>query len=200
MPSPVSDRTPLRASRSRLRLVTLLVGVVLAAATSTVAIGATPAEAVSSSPGQTVGHVVMPRTVLGRNAEVLRLINRARAHARSCGGKHYGAVGPLRTNALLTKAARAFAVLMGTRDFFDHVAPDGSDPGDRLSLVGYHWRRYGENIAAGYTRPAAVVQAWLASPGHCANIMTPFKEVGIGYAVRSTSTYGSYWVMEFGTR
>lgn len=56
-------------------------------------------------------------------------------------------------------------------------------------------------IAAGYTTPAAVVNGWMMSPGHCMNIMSGnFKEIGVGYAYNSMSSYKHYWTQDFGRR
>ena len=76
---------------------------------------------------------------------------------------------------------------------------DGTNPGDRIAAVGYNAQAWGENIAAGYPDEAAVVQAWLDSPGHCVNIMRDsFTEMGAGFAENPTSTYGIYWTQKFG--
>ncbi|WP_345458397.1 CAP domain-containing protein [Nocardioides marinquilinus] len=131
---------------------------------------------------------------------VLTLVNRARSKARVCGTKRYPAVAPVKLNARLNVAADGFAHLMARRDFFAHESPNGASPGDRIARSGYDWSRYGENIAAGYSDPASVVDAWLKSPGHCANLMGRFKEIGLGYAYDPDSTYGHYWVQDFATR
>ena len=73
-------------------------------------------------------------------------------------------------------------------------------PTSRLDYAGYdNWMAYGENIAFGYTTAAAVMQAWMNSAGHRANILNPnFTEIGVGVA---TSAAGYlYWTQEFGTR
>ncbi len=73
-------------------------------------------------------------------------------------------------------------------------------PTSRLDYSGYdNWMAYGENIAYGYTTAAAVMQAWMNSSGHRANILNPnFTEIGVGVA---TSAAGYlYWTQEFGTR
>ena len=89
---------------------------------------------------------------------------------------------------------------MGTRDYFSHTSLDGRSPGDRITAAGYDWRTYGENIAAGYGSPGAVVRGWIASPGHCRNLMSPaFTQLGVGYADVPGSTYGDYWVQKFAT-
>lgn len=133
-------------------------------------------------------------------AEVLRLVNEARAAARTCGNQRYAATGKLVANSRLASAARAYAQRMGDKRFFDHTDPTtGKGPGDRATDAGYRWRGVGENIAAGYGTPANVVRGWLDSPGHCANIMNPgYTHLGNGYAQVSGSPYGDYWVQMFG--
>src|SRR5919109_1185606 len=71
---------------------------------------------------------------------------------------------------------------------------------DRDAVAGYTgWSAIGENIAAGYPTPEAVVAGWMSSPGHRANILSPnFTEIGIGLA--QGGKYGSYWTQDFGTR
>lgn len=130
--------------------------------------------------------------------QVLELVNVARAVPRLCGGVRFAAVRPLTVDSRLTRAARDFAQLMANRDFFDHNSPDGADPGDRITAAGYPWRAYGENIAAGHDGAIAVVNGWLASAGHCKNLMSPtYTQVGLGYAFNAGSRYGSYWVQDF---
>ena len=71
---------------------------------------------------------------------------------------------------------------------------------DRIDATGYNWQTCGENIAAGQPSIRAAVKAWLASPGHCANIMDPdFEEMGLGMARNADSDYGIYWTQVFGT-
>ncbi len=92
---------------------------------------------------------------------------------------------------------------MATRNYFAHVTPEGVSPSERVTLTGYRWRMTGENIAAGYPDPAAVVEGWLKSPGHCRNLMNPgYRDLGVGLFRDSDSAdkYGSYWAQSFGTR
>ena len=59
--------------------------------------------------------------------------------------------------------------------------------------------RYAENIAAGQTDPARVVQAWVESPGHCLNLMDPrYRVLGVGYFFESGDRFGHYWTQNFG--
>jgi uncharacterized protein YkwD len=59
---------------------------------------------------------------------------------------------------------------MVDRSYFSHTDPDGQSPGDRLNASGVSWSAWAENIAAGQPTAEAVLEAWLGSPGHRANI------------------------------
>ncbi|MEU2503286.1 CAP domain-containing protein [Streptomyces sp. NPDC007863] len=120
--------------------------------------------------------------------QVLSLVNAERAKA-GC--------GPLTANATLARAAQAHSDDMAARDFFDHTNPDGADPGDRVTAAGYPWSTYGENIAMGQRTPEQVMEAWMNSPGHRANILNcDFKELGVGIH----DDGGPYWTQVFGAR
>ena len=130
---------------------------------------------------------------------VLELANEARAHARRCGSKSFAAVPPLTLAPKLTRAAREHSKDMAKHNEFEHQGSDGSSPPDRATRAGYVWRTVGENIAAGATSADEVMEGWLASPGHCENLMDPrFTETGIGYAVDARSESGVYWTQMFG--
>lgn len=85
---------------------------------------------------------------------------------------HRASVGcaPLAWHEGTARVAKQHSEDMVERNFFDHTNPDGETPFDRLRNAGITWSRAGENIAAGYPDAAAVLQGWLASPGHRANI------------------------------
>lgn len=86
---------------------------------------------------------------------------------------------------------------MAARDYFSHTSQDGSGPGDRITDAGYRWSTYGENIAKGQRTPAAVMDSWMNSPGHRANILNcSFKELGVGV---EDSPGGIVWTQDFGT-
>ena len=86
---------------------------------------------------------------------------------------------------------------MRAKNFFSHTGSNGSSPWDRIKLAGYVYTNAAENIAAGQTTALAVVNGWMASTGHCNNIMNPvLKEVGVGY--NPGGTYGHYWTQDFG--
>lgn len=124
---------------------------------------------------------------------LLALVNHARGSSRTCGSVRYGATGPLRLDAGLTRAAQLHSMDMAAHGTMSHTGSDGSTLADRVERQGYAWRRLGENVAAGFTSARSVVEAWLTSPGHCANTMDPaFEDLGTG-------VQGSYWTLDFGT-
>ena len=132
-------------------------------------------------------------------ARVLALVNQARAGPRRCGNDSFAAARPLRLNASLDGVAIAHAEDMARYSYFSHTGRDGSSVSQRASRAGYRWRVIGENIAAGQMQAEAVVQGWLNSPGHCANIMSPaYTEMGAAFAVNNKSSAGIYWVQMFG--
>jgi uncharacterized protein YkwD len=126
---------------------------------------------------------------------VLLLANRARSVARRCGGAALGPAGPLQLSATLTQVAGAHARELAERNALDHRGRDGSTAGQRVRAAGYHPAGVGENIAVGPTSAEEVMSGWLASPGHCANLMSPaFTELGIAYADGGPDKAGLYWV------
>ncbi|QJI37628.1 CAP domain-containing protein [Pseudomonas sp. ADAK13] len=133
--------------------------------------------------------------------KVLDLINAARQQPHQCGGQAFAATTPLSWNEALATAAAGHARNMANGNFFDHLDHDGRTPGDRAELAGYIGQQIGENIAAGMDTPRKVVDGWLASPGHCANLMNPqFREMGAAYAMDPKSDAGIYWTGLFGVQ
>lgn len=133
--------------------------------------------------------------------KLLEQINAARAQARQCGGQAFTAAAPLAWNAELGSAAEAHSRAMANGNFFAHQGRDGRTPGDRAELAGYAGGQIGENIAAALDTPAKVVEGWLASPGHCANLMHPqYQDLGAAYASDPQSDAGIYWTALFGGR
>lgn len=134
-------------------------------------------------------------------AQILQEVNAIRAKGYRCGNTNMAPAAPVTWNGYLAEAARGHARDMATRNFFDHTNPDGQDVAHRVQAAGYtNWREVGENIAAGFTA-SNVVQGWLESNSHCTTLMDPaLKEMGVGYIYRSSSTYGTYWVQNFGAR
>jgi uncharacterized protein YkwD len=129
----------------------------------------------------------------------LELTNQARSDPRRCGGKAFAAVRPLRPAAPLEEAAYSHAQYMATHGYLSHSGKDGSGPAERATRAGYRWHAIGENIAAGAASAEIVVQGWLMSPEHCANLMDPrYTDIGIAYAVNPRSNSGIYWAQLFG--
>ena len=116
--------------------------------------------------------------------QVLQLTNQERAKS---------GLAPLKANAELNYAADKYAELMSQKRYFSHTGPDGSKPWDRAKAVGFEAQTMGENIAAGQKTPQEVVQGWMNSPGHRANILNPsFTQLGVGFE-------NNYWVQKFGS-
>lgn len=133
------------------------------------------------------GEQTPPPSPSGFEDQVLALVNAVRAD---------NDLAPLAWHAPVAEVARAHSEDMAVRDFFDHVNPDGLDPGDRIAAAGIHNSGWGENIAAGYFSPESVMDAWMNSPGHRANILSPnWTHLGVG--IHEGGTYGVYWTQDF---
>ncbi|GAA2917377.1 hypothetical protein GCM10020221_11920 [Streptomyces thioluteus] len=105
---------------------------------------------------------------------------------------------PLTPNGQLARAAQGHSDDMAARGFFDHTNPDGKGPGDRVTAAGYQWTTYGENIAYGQQSAASVMDGWMHSSGHRANILNcSFKEIGVGV---NHAPGGPRWTQVFGAR
>jgi uncharacterized protein YkwD len=132
--------------------------------------------------------------------QVLILVNQRRAAGATCGGTPYPAVGPLAMDPNLRAAARGHSLDMATLNYFSHTSQDGRTFAQRISAAGYTGSfPWAENIAGGQSTPQAVVDGWMASAGHCANIMNgSFRAIGVGYAFNAASTYRHYWTQNFG--
>jgi uncharacterized protein YkwD len=131
--------------------------------------------------------------------KLLAQLNTARGQARQCGGQSFAAAAPLAWNATLGTVAQDHSRDMANNNYLDHKDRDGRTPGDRAELSGYSGQLVGENIAAGQDTVGKVVDGWLASPGHCANLMNPqYQELGAAYATDPKSNAGIYWTAMFG--
>lgn len=129
-----------------------------------------------------------PDGLAGTAAAVIDLTNRERT-------RH--GLPPLSADPLLTTAAQAHSADMVARTFYAHTAPDGGQPWDRAAAAGSTRRSIGENIACGQRSPADVVEGWMNSPGHRANILKPgFTHIGVGFAGGGRA--GMYWTQLFG--
>jgi uncharacterized protein YkwD len=132
------------------------------------------------------------------NARVITLVNAARGRGARCGSVRRPSVPPLREMRELSNAASRHARDMARANYFEHRGRDGSQPKDRVLRAGYRPSLTGENIAFGPESAEEVVAGWLASPGHCENIMDArFEHIGVGFAV-GRGRGRVYWVQNFG--
>ena len=116
--------------------------------------------------------------------EVVELINEIR--------KEYG-LSELKINTELCAVARAKSQDMKDNNYFSHTSPTYGSPFDMMKTFGISYRTAGENIAMGYSTPKAVVNAWMNSEGHRANILNgSYKEIGMGHV-----SNGNYWTQMF---
>ncbi len=144
-----------------------------------------PSKAATKAPEKPSAPVTLSEEAAAA-AEVLRLVNEERAKA-GCNA--------VAANSSLADLASAFSEDMAERGFFDHTDPDGSSPWDRAAKAGIT-NLGGENIARGQADAAAVMDAWMNSPGHRANILNcDFKTLGVGVHMASG---GPWWTQNFG--
>ncbi|WP_425256759.1 CAP domain-containing protein [Rubrivivax sp. RP6-9] len=160
-----------------------------------------PAPPAAQAPASPVAGTRATCNLADFQAEVLRLVNAARAAGGSCGSSgSFAPSTPLAWNNALAQAALVHSDDMVAGDFFSHTGSDGSSAGTRAAAAGYSAGTWGENIAAGQPTVAAVMQAWMASPGHCANILrASYRDIGLAcVAGTGDSRYGTYWTMVLG--
>jgi uncharacterized protein YkwD len=104
----------------------------------------------------------------------------------------------LRASRRLNRSAQGWTDAMVSHQIFGH----GADFAARITAVGFSWSSVGENIATGFQTPSAVVRGWMASTGHCQNILSPaFSFVGTGVSRRSiagSSSRAGTWTQDFG--
>lgn len=135
-------------------------------------------------PGQ---QLTIPQTEDGVRAferEVIRLINEQRAQ---------NGLSPLRENWELSRVARFKSQDMADNRYFSHTSPTYGTPFQMMKNFGLSYRTAGENIAYGQRTPQAVVDAWMNSAGHRANILNAsFTQIGVGYVA-----HGHYWTQMF---
>ncbi|WP_238546134.1 CAP domain-containing protein [Tumebacillus flagellatus] len=138
-------------------------------------------------PGQ---HLIIPQLdpkVTSFQNQVVQLTNAQRAK--------YG-LSPLKMNWELQRMARIKSEDMRNKNYFDHQSPTYGSPFDMMKSFGVTFSYAGENIAAGQQTPQSVVDAWMKSPGHPANILKKeYTQIGCGVAVGGQ--YGYYWTQEF---
>jgi uncharacterized protein YkwD len=128
--------------------------------------------------GRRVADVPEPdRPATGFESAVVEAMNRQRAA--------FG-LAPLRINSRLEAAADDRITDMFGKNYFGHVSPEGIQPWNWVEQRGYDYREVGENLAVGYPSADAVVNGWMHSPGHRANVLSrKFDEVGVSIASES---------------
>ncbi|ULH15603.1 CAP domain-containing protein [Deinococcus sp. KNUC1210] len=159
--------------------------------------------------GGGTGSTVSTQTLSPEETQILAAVDVARSQARVCGTQSFAATTPLTWNTLLAKAAKDHSQDLADVDFtadpnhpdLMHIGSNGSTAQQRIEAAGYiGWTSIGENFAAGYD-VSQVVDAWIASPGHCKNLMSPkFHEIGVGYVYSASAKYHTYYTQDFGTR
>ena len=135
-------------------------------------------------PGQEINIPTVSNTVSSYENEVVRLVNEIRVER---------GLKPLIADWQLSRVARYKSQDMKDIGYFSHTSPTYGSPFDMMKNFGISYKSAGENIAKGYTTPRAVVDAWMNSPGHRANILnSSYTHIGVGY-VQS----GNYWTQMF---
>lgn len=123
-------------------------------------------------------------TLLPFEHEVIQLTNEERAK---------NGLAPLQIEEALSKVARDKSKDMQMNNYFDHHSPVYGSPFDMMRSYGIQYTSAGENIAKGQRTPEEVVNAWMNSPGHRANILnSDYTHIGVGYVEQ-----GNYWTQQF---
>ena len=131
-------------------------------------------------PGQVLNIPQISQSVLSYESEVIRLVNEVR---RENGLK------ALTANWELSRVARYKSQDMLNKGYFSHTSPTYGTPFQMIKAFGLSFRTAGENIARGYSTPQAVVNGWMNSSGHRANILNAsYTQSGVGYVAQ-----GNYW-------
>ena len=135
-------------------------------------------------PGQIINIPSIDSSVTEYEKEVVRLVNKERTSR---------GLSPLTQNWELSRVARYKSQDMKEKKYFSHTSPTYGSPFEMIRSFGISYRTAGENIARGYATPKAVVDGWMNSSGHRANILnSSFKEIGVGYVPD-----GNYWTQMF---
>jgi uncharacterized protein YkwD len=151
-----------------------------------------PSPSTSSSPSARPSPSTTPPTSgnAALEAAVVTLVNAERLKD--------GCNVPLASNDKLTVAARGHSADMAARDYFSHTTLEGVDFATRITNAGYRWRGAAENIAKGQRTPADVMDSWMNSAGHRANILNcGYQDIGVGVAADASGSL--IWTQDFGT-
>lgn len=135
-------------------------------------------------PGQIINIPTVSQSVTSFEGEVVRLVNEIRVS---------NGLSTLTHNWELSRVARYKSQDMKNLGYFSHTSPTYGSPFNMMKNFGISYKTAGENIAKGYSTPKQVVDAWMNSPGHRANILnSSFTEIGVGYV-----SSGNYWTQMF---
>lgn len=135
-------------------------------------------------PGQIINIPDIDDTVLSYENEVIRLVNEQRVK---------NGLNKLKADWELSRVARFKSQDMKDNNYFSHTSPIYGTPFEMIKNFGISYKSAGENIAKGQATPQAVVNAWMNSSGHRANILnSTYTKIGVGYVAE-----GRYWTQMF---
>ena len=135
-------------------------------------------------PGQAINIPTLDSGVTSYEQEVIRLVNEIRAE---------NGLKALTYDWELSRVARYKSQDMKDNNYFSHTSPVYGTPFQMIKNFGLTYRSAGENIAKGYSTPQAVVNSWMNSSGHRANILNAnYTHIGVGYVAG-----GNYWTQMF---
>ena len=135
-------------------------------------------------PGQVLNIPKTDSTVTNYESEVIRLVNEIRVK---------NGLRTLTADWELSRVARYKSQDMKDNNYFSHTSPVYGSPFDMMKNFGIKYKSAAENIAKGQATPQAVVNAWMNSSGHRANILNPsYTKIGVGYVAK-----GNYWTQMF---
>ena len=135
-------------------------------------------------PGQVLNIPRTDATVVNFENEVIRLVNEIRVK---------NGLNTLVADWELSRVARYKSQDMKDNNYFSHTSPVYGSPFNMMKNFGISYKTAAENIAKGQKSPQAVVNAWMNSSGHRANILNAsFKKIGVGYVAS-----GNYWTQMF---
>ena len=135
-------------------------------------------------PGQSLTIPQVDFSVSSFESEVIRLVNEIRTQ---------NGLKVLTANWELSRVARYKSQDMVDNRYFSHTSPTYGSPFQMIKAFGLSYRTAGENIAYGQSTPRAVVNAWMNSSGHRANILNAsYTQIGVGYVAK-----GHYWTQMF---
>ncbi|WLR56756.1 CAP domain-containing protein [Mesobacillus subterraneus] len=144
----------------------------------------TPAPEQAKAPAQEPAAAPVSSAVSAYEQKVVELTNQERAK---------NGLKPLALDTELSKVAREKSRDMQSKGYFSHTSPTYGSPFDMMKKFGITYRSAGENIAMGQRTPEEVVQAWMNSSGHRANILnSSYTHIGVGHVAT-----GNYWTQMF---